>query len=173
MNAEAEMRTSDGLGGEPVRLDPCKQIAESVGYDAHADDARLDELIDYKNALEDALRRALADEDGDELAGDRVLGAVVDALGERVEVPVTADEIGVIDRDRFWNEIGGPAVDWLETHITAQEIERRDLLLRLARGGYSLDESQMLDVIGLEGPATAAEVEDAAVAKLRELGLDQ
>jgi len=59
MNAEREMATGDGLGGEPVRLDPCKQIAESVGYDAHADDARLDELIDYKNALEDALRKAV------------------------------------------------------------------------------------------------------------------
>ena len=105
------------------------------------------------------------------LAGDAVLAAVVAALGDRTST-ITADEIDLIDRDRFWQEVGGPAVDWLEAHITAQEIERRDLLRRLARGGYSLDETQMLDVIGLEGPATAAQVEDAAVAKLRELGLE-
>lgn len=56
MNAEAEMNASDGLGGE--RLNPCAQIAESVGYSAYSS-CEMDSLIDYKNALEDALRRAL------------------------------------------------------------------------------------------------------------------
>lgn len=45
----------------------------------------------------------------------------------------------------------------------------RDLLRRLARGGYSLAVDQRLDVIDLDGPATADEVEDAAVAKLIEV----
>ncbi len=66
MNAESEMAGADGPGGEPKRLDPCAQIAESVGYGDGADGGDfggIDALIDYKNALEDALRRALDEND--------------------------------------------------------------------------------------------------------------
>lgn len=48
-------------GGNAANLDPCAQIAESVGYSEDEENS-VDVLIDYKNALEDALRRLTADE---------------------------------------------------------------------------------------------------------------
>jgi len=69
MNAESEMNTSDGLGGErPItmqdqmgeaggnaaNLDPCSQIAERVGYLGGRED--VEALVAYKNALEDRCR---------------------------------------------------------------------------------------------------------------------
>lgn len=57
--------------------------------------------------------------------------------------------------------LGAESDPWLD--------ERRELLHRLARGGYSLDAGQRLDVINLDGPATAAQVKQAAVARLREI----
>jgi len=63
MNAEREMDTSDGLGGEPVKFDPCAQIAESIGYSATSAMGSIDTLIAYKDALEDAVRQLTADRD--------------------------------------------------------------------------------------------------------------
>ena len=68
MNAESEMAGADGLGAGPKRLDPCAQIAESVGYGRKRG---VRQMIDYTYALEDAVRQLTADErpGGTELLG--------------------------------------------------------------------------------------------------------
>lgn len=80
MNAETEMAGADGLGterpgpitmqdqmgeagGKAANLDPCAQIAESVGYHAEKGEASIEVFIAYKDALEDAVRRLTADDE--------------------------------------------------------------------------------------------------------------
>jgi hypothetical protein len=92
MNAESEMAGGDGLGGEPKRLDPCAQIAESVGYSAEAYESGLEQLIAYKDALEDAVRQLTADDD-DELAALEG-NALRAALGKRAVDAGTPDREG-------------------------------------------------------------------------------
>lgn len=74
------------MNAEPEKLDPCAQIAESVGYSAHSP-VELDSLIDYKNALEDALRQVL-DGQGEELSEEaRALIAACVADSETINDP--------------------------------------------------------------------------------------
>jgi hypothetical protein len=50
----------------PGRLDPCAQIAESIGYSATDDETgSIETLIDYKNALEDRVRDLAGDPSGE------------------------------------------------------------------------------------------------------------
>jgi hypothetical protein len=116
MNAESEMAGADGLGG-PKRLDPCTQIAESVGYSATDDETgSIETLIDYKNSLEDAVRRLTDDDkaalpgiDTEPLEGYEIMREVLAVILNREET--TAEQINAFLR----GEVGAEGL--YEAHI--------------------------------------------------------
>lgn len=52
-----------------------------------------------------------------------MLGVLAGIERDRNGAGFTPAELGLVDASRFWDEVGGPAVDWLESHVTAQKIE--------------------------------------------------
>lgn len=105
-----------------------------------------------------------------------VLGVLAGVERDRNGAGFTTGELALVDASRFWDEIGGPAVDWLESHVTAQKIEAGwGELERLAdgeasAGEFSNDELLRLGIgYGVPGPLSDERVRREAGERLAEL----
>lgn len=47
-----------------------------------------------------------------------LVGVLVDLLDQRTGEKVTAAQVAEIDVDAFWEAAGGPAIDWIEEHLS-------------------------------------------------------